>query len=124
MSGLLWLGWNMAHHTLNNTSARVDVCLFHRVTGLPCPSCGTTRSMMYLANMQAGDAIRTNPIGLLLALAIIILPVWVLYDLLQRKNSFYRSYDSFERLLRKRWVALTFIVLIAANWAWNIYKFT
>lgn len=55
-------GWN----------ALPDVCLFHRTTGLPCPSCGLTRSWAALVRGQLGLSLRFHALGgvsLLLLLA-------------------------------------------------------
>lgn len=40
-----------------------DVCLFHRATGLPCPSCGLTRSWAALVRGQLGLSLRFHALG-------------------------------------------------------------
>lgn len=39
------------------------LCAFRRVTGWPCPGCGLTRSFVFLAHGQLGDAFRMNVFG-------------------------------------------------------------
>jgi hypothetical protein len=41
------------------------VCPFRLATGLPCPGCGLTRSWVYIAHGDFGDAARANPFGYL-----------------------------------------------------------
>jgi hypothetical protein len=40
-----------------------DLCLFHRVTGITCPTCGLTRSWSALLHGQFKDAIQFHPLG-------------------------------------------------------------
>jgi hypothetical protein len=42
-------------------------CTFRALTGLPCPSCGMTRSFDWLARGRLLDALAVNPIGFALA---------------------------------------------------------
>jgi Protein of unknown function (DUF2752) len=53
-------------------------CVFRAVTGLPCPFCGLTHSMMALGQGDVGAALLQNPLGLLvLPLAIVLLAAGV-----------------------------------------------
>jgi hypothetical protein len=40
------------------------LCLFRRATGLPCPSCGMTRSWNAAARLKLRDSVRFHPFGL------------------------------------------------------------
>jgi hypothetical protein len=40
-----------------------SVCLFHDLTGLPCPGCGLTRSFVCLAHGQFAQSLRYHPLG-------------------------------------------------------------
>ena len=123
LAGVLWACWNVTHYTPINVASGADVCLFRRVTGIPCPSCGSTRAILHISRLEFREALYTNPIGFLLAAGIILFPLWILYDLAKSKNTFYHFYGSMEAVIRKRWVAALLICLVAANWLWNIYKF-
>jgi hypothetical protein len=123
LAGSLWVAWNVTHYTPIDAASGTDVCLFRRVTGIPCPSCGSTRSILHISRLEFREALYANPIGFLLAVCIILFPLWILYDLAKKKNSFYHFYGSMEMVIRKRWVAALLIFLVAANWMWNIYKF-
>jgi len=41
-------------------------CLFHRLTGMECAGCGMTRATYALVHGRLGEAIRFNPLGMLL----------------------------------------------------------
>jgi hypothetical protein len=45
------------------------LCLFRRVTGRPCPSCGLTRSWIAIAHGQSRTALAQHPFGPLTFLA-------------------------------------------------------
>jgi len=39
------------------------VCMFRRITGRPCPSCGLTRSWNAVSRGRLLDAVRAHPLG-------------------------------------------------------------
>lgn len=121
IAGYAWVSWN---YYIQDAGSGMDLCLFRRVTGLPCPSCGTTRSVLSISHFHFSDAIYYNPIGFIIALALCILPLWILVDTIRRTSSFHKFYLRSEQVVRKKWVALLLIVLVAGNWIWNIYKYT
>lgn len=47
------------------------LCPFHAITGLPCPTCGSTRAFFALLDGQPLEALRLNPLfGLSFVLAV------------------------------------------------------
>lgn len=54
-----------------------NACLVRRVTGLPCPACGITRSWNAAARLQLRDSVAFHPLGpptLAMALALAAAP--------------------------------------------------
>ncbi len=43
-------------------SSVYPMCLFHSLTGLHCPGCGTLRALHQLLHMNLADAFRLNPL--------------------------------------------------------------
>lgn len=87
----------------------ITLCLFRRVTGFPCPFCGTTRACLTLLRGNVLEALKYNP----LAVAIVFLGPFALWLI----------------LLRKVWrrtavVMATVLVLIAVslNWAYLLTR--
>jgi uncharacterized protein DUF2752 len=60
------------------------VCLFRRLTGLPCPTCGATRCAMSLLHGDPGGAWRHNPLIFLCYAAALILNLYAACVLLFR----------------------------------------
>lgn len=115
-----------ASRTMDAPSDRLVLpspCPFRLATGLPCPSCGTTRSLLALADGDPADAARSNPFGFPAALALLVLPAWILHDLLRGGDGFHRAYGRTEAVLRQRpAVALAVAAVVIVNWGWNILK--
>jgi hypothetical protein len=99
-----------------------SLCLFKNVTGIPCPSCGATRALILFGQGEILESLLLNPIGMLLAVIMIILPLWLAYDLAAKKQTLFGTYKKMEETFRIKWISVIFILLLMANWTWNIYK--
>lgn len=57
-------------------------CTFRHLTGIPCPSCGTTRTALAILNFDLVSAFTINPLATIVAIAFIIggglALIWVL----------------------------------------------
>jgi hypothetical protein len=120
-AGYMWL---VIANQFNYSSkgGETGVCLIKLITHIPCPSCGTTRSLLSLSKGDFSGSLHWNPIGLLLAVIMIITPAWILYDLIKQKDSLFNFYNQAEVFLKRTWVAIPAILLVLTNWIWNIYK--
>jgi Protein of unknown function (DUF2752) len=47
-------------------------CTFRNLTGIPCPSCGTTRTALALLDFDIGAALAVNPLAAIVGVAFII----------------------------------------------------
>ena len=52
-------------------------CAFKAFTGIPCPACGTTRSLMHLAHGDLQGSLLLNPA---FAFVTVLALLWLLYD--------------------------------------------
>jgi hypothetical protein len=121
IGGYLWLV--VANHF--DTAAEgnlTGVCLIKDITHIPCPSCGTTRSILSLSKGDLSESLCWNPFGLIVALIMLIAPAWMLYDIVKQKDSLFLFYNQAEIFLRRTWIAIPAILLVLTNWIWNIYK--
>lgn len=121
LAGGITAGYALLALTHDNHDS-TTMCVFKNATGIACPSCGSTRSVIAIAHGNFAEALQTNPLGFIIAAILIIFPFWLLLDTALKKDSLYNAFRKFEKTIRTKWLAATLIVLVAANWAWNICK--
>jgi hypothetical protein len=117
LAGYIWL-----FVTLNKGEADATICLFKQVTGIPCPSCGSSRSVLSVLDGHWAHAILINPLGLMAVFLLAIIPLWLVYDGLTRQASLYKVFLHAEQTIKKPIFAIPLILLLLANWVWNIFK--
>jgi hypothetical protein len=121
LAGYVWIGGNLIWG--DDGRSGMTLCLFKRLTGVACPSCGATRSMLALLHGDAGYAFHINPLGFVLLPMLIILPWWLCTDFVLLDNSLYRTSGKLRQtFIKYRWTATTGAILLIANWGWNIFK--
>ncbi len=94
------------------------VCLFKNITKYPCPACGTTRGMVYIINGYFLKAILMNPLSYLTIMGTIVVYIWILRDLITKKESLF----PFIKQKAPAWFIVLVILLTIANGIWNVYK--
>ena len=119
-AGYIWLLITYNQNASND--GKLGVCLFKRITGIPCPSCGSTRSVLSLLKGDVLGALFWNPFGFILMAIMIISPIWILCDIIRKKETLFQAYTNSEKFLQRKWVAITAILIVLLNWIWNIYK--
>ncbi len=91
-------------------------CTFKLLTGFPCPTCGSTRSLVHLAHGRLFSAITLNPLTSAViagaVLAFLYGSIAVLFDAPRPSFSFS---DAEERKIR-----VLFFLVLFANWAYLI----
>jgi hypothetical protein len=119
-AGYAWLGYQLFG---GDDHAHVTLCVFKHMTGVPCPSCGVTRSLLSILHGNIQEALWINPLGLVAAILLTVLPVWALYDGVQRKRTLPTAYRWAElRLQQHKILYVPLIALVLVNWGWNILK--
>jgi hypothetical protein len=112
----------VSYYRIVSNETDFGICLFKRVTGIPCPSCGSTRSIVSILNGDLSGGLFWNPFGIIIMAILIVAPIWMITDLLLKKDSLFRFYNQTEIFLRRKWIAIPAILLVLMNWIWNIYK--
>ncbi len=119
-AGYIWL--MLTYHRTFSLALEPGVCLFKRVTGVPCPSCGSTRSVLSILKGDFLAGILLNPFGIIIVLILLVFPVWIIYDVLSRRDTLFNAYNRTELFLKRKWIAIPAILLVLLNWIWNIAK--
>ena len=103
-------------------SHSVNMCFIKSITKIPCPSCGSTRSVLALINGRFLESLYLNPMGFLIAIIIFFAPIWIISDMVTKSSSFLMFYSKMERYLKKPAFSIPLILLVIINWIWNIKK--
>lgn len=118
-----FLGFAYLFYKINySESAHLTLCMIKNVTGYACPSCGTTRAVQLFLQGDLVASFLMNPFGIIVALFMVISPMWILFDSITKKETFYFWYIKTEKIIRNKWIAIPLILLVILNWIWNIYK--
>ena len=103
-------------------------CPFRSFTGIPCPSCGTTRALQYLIQGQFLKAIYTNPLGIIAIFAMFIYAIiWGIDTCCStniRERYIYHPLLGWcaKKPIHKTILILITFVLTALNMYWNYKK--
>jgi hypothetical protein len=92
-----------------------SLCMFRNITGLPCPFCGTTRSVGNILLGNFNDALKLNPLGyftLAFLLVLFILPATI------KSSSLYLA-KKWWTLSQRNHILLT-VSLLAMTWIFNL----
>jgi hypothetical protein len=118
-TGWLWFLWMLN----SGANSGPSICFFRNITGLPCPSCGSTTSLKMIAAGDWQQAFFINPLGYIIGIGMLVLPSWMLFDLITQRNSAQQAFLAFDRKVKRRPLILLFILLpVMLNWIWNLIK--
>lgn len=104
----MWVHWQLP----------VPRCGFHALTGYPCPACGATRSVVALLSGKLWPAFAFNPLVFLTIATLFVFDVYALAALAGGK----RMRLTWLPLVRPGLVRAAVFAIIAANWAYLIYR--
>ena len=84
------------------------ICPFRRVTGLPCPTCGLTRSWQAAAHLRVTESRGYHPLGA----ATLVGAIVVALDI----------GDGTPRLVERREIQVSAVALWMATWLWRLAR--
>lgn len=93
----------------------IAICVFKQLTGLPCPSCGSTRALARLALLDVWGALSMNPLFVVASLGLVVWGVAELVLWTRGTTLAFEASPGVARLLRFAAVAAVLV-----NWAYLI----
>ena len=103
--------------------ADFQVCIFKNWTSYPCLTCGTTRSVkLLLLERDFYGALMMNPMGVIVVIIMAVIPVWLVFDVVTKRQSLFEKYVKTVKIISTRYVVALLIALVLLNWVWNINK--
>ena len=97
----------------------VPRCTWHEFTGIPCPSCGATRSVIAILSGDWLRAFLLNPLVFLGAIGVVLYDLYAAVVLTRRAPRL--RVDDISRATGRA-IRVGVIALLAGNWAWLIYR--
>ncbi len=122
LAAYAWVGICFFSNGIDKSSNSIHPCFIKTVTGIPCPSCGTTRSVMLILHGNFFDAFRLNPLGFVAVFILAAMPFLVLYDAVKRNDLLFSLFTKSENIIRNRKSAAALILFFLILWGWNIHN--
>ena len=94
------------------------ICLFRRLTGLPCLTCGTSRAFAALLRGDLADAFSIQPLAVSCAVALCVAALIQSWFVLRDRTVLVLRVGRRERVA----LAVAAVLLLIANWAWLVYS--
>lgn len=92
-------------------------CPFYRLTGYPCPSCGTSRAWCAMARLDLAMALSMNPLGALLFVVSALVALYCFAVLVFKMKPVRIVFDNPAEI---RLLRIVLPALILANWIWIV----
>ncbi len=96
---------------------KLSFCLFHFITGLPCPSCGMTRGFIAIGNGHFISAILFNPASILVYITTCVGFVLALLQVATGKKYIETLWAKV-----KRKVFPIALAVMAIAWSYNLFR--
>lgn len=119
IAGYIWLFIGLSQQ---HAQSKTEACFIKKITNIPCPSCGSTRSILSLIQGNFMEAFYINPMGFLIAFILLLCPIWIVLDVITKRNTFFNFYQRVETEIKRPQLAIPLVIIVIINWIWNITK--
>lgn len=113
----LWL------HPLLFQGNEMSLCMMKEFWGIPCPACGTAHGIQFLVKGDFSSALYANPLSIAVAAFFPLFIVFAANDFWKGEKRLDRFFIRLDLYFRKNPIVFWLgILLILANWYWNLTK--
>ena len=91
-------------------------CMFKTLTGLPCPTCGVTRTVIALSRLDVGRALFMNPLAAIAGVAGLLYLLYAAAVLVLRLPRLRPTVSDVDA----RRIRIAAVATLAINWIWLI----
>ena len=105
----------VAGHYQVNMGRWLGYCGFQQRTGLPCPTCGMTRTALAFAQGKIREAFHMQPAGGLLCSVMVV--VAVLAFAMAVSGVYFHFIQRFFAEVKLKYMILALLIIVAAGWA-------
>ncbi|WP_196886004.1 DUF2752 domain-containing protein [Aureivirga sp. CE67] len=103
--------------------SNISFCFYKNFFSIPCPSCGSTRSLLAFLKFNIYEALIVfNPLGVFYFILLIVIPLMIIFDIIFKKELTLRSYLILIEKIKNKKFWIPFSVILILNWIWNFYK--
>lgn len=95
------------------------ICRFHKNTGIPCPTCGASRSMLLLMSGHPLKAIYTQP---LITITAILAVIYSIYSFIVVTGKLSRIRPVNVSAKDRKIITISIIAAVTINWLYLIVK--
>ncbi|MFM7217441.1 MAG: DUF2752 domain-containing protein [Flavobacteriales bacterium] len=98
------------------------MCPFKAVTGVACPSCGSTRAAKALFSGSLYEVWSMNPLGAVVIVLVTLFATISMYDLVNGTAHAISWYRKLEGSISRKPVVGLMALLLLLNWIWSLEK--
>ncbi|MBW1972724.1 MAG: hypothetical protein DRG20_05945 [Deltaproteobacteria bacterium] len=95
------------------------ICPFHALTGHPCPTCGMTRSFIFMSKGNFKDAFFINPLGAFLFIFAVLYVIYAAYVIIFKKGRIRIKVSKREAKI----IRCLAVAIILLNWIYLLLTF-
>jgi hypothetical protein len=114
--GIFAIGLIICGHLIQNYLSILPPCIFKQITGIPCLTCGGTRSIVALSNFEIYRAFLFNPLVMLFGVGIMVFSFGALTGWIFKKSIAVILSNNEIRAIR-----IFIISLVVLDWAFLIF---